>query len=293
MKSNISGLLLVSALFIAAFVVGCSGVMPGKAAYTGTGMVKSADGSRIHYSVSGQGDIALVFVHCWTCNDTFWNKQVEYYSERYRVVTLDLAGHGQSGSQRSRYTMQAFGQDVVAVVNELGLNKVILIGHSMGGPVAMNAAQELGKRVVGIVGVDTFYTAFVYPKTKDQIDTFVKPFRDDYSAATTGMVKSMFPPQADPVLVKEMVDYFSTRNREVGLSAITEIFAWSARHRDATLNQFSDKLRNINADPENKNQPMNPGVVLIPGAGHFIAQEKPDAFNHALDGILKDFGVYR
>ena len=289
MKSNTSGFLLASALFIAAFVVGCSGLMLGKAAYTGT--VKSADGSRIHYSVSGQGDIALVFVHCWTCNDTFWKKQVEYYSKRYRVVTLDLAGHGQSGSQRILYTMEAFGQDVVAVANKLDLNKIVLVGHSMGGPVAINAAQALDKRVVGIVGVDTFYTPFVYPTTKDQIDAFVKPFQDDFTGASTGMVQSMFPPQADPVLVTNMVDYFSKTNREVGLSAMYELFIWSAKHRSAALNQFDDKLRNINADPEGKNQPMHSGVVLIPGAGHFVAQEKPDAFNHALDGILKNFGV--
>lgn len=289
MKNNTSALLAASALFIAAFVVGCTGLMLGKVAYTGT--VKSADGSRIHYSVSGKGDVALLFVHCWSCNDSFWDKQKAYFSDRYQVVTLDLAGHGQSGSQRSRYTMEAFGQDVVAVANKLDLDKVVLVGHSMGGPVALNAAQALDKRVIGIVGVDTFYTPFVYPKTNGQIDAFVKPFRDDFVAASTAMVKSMFPPQADPVLEKETVDYFSKVNREVGLSAMDELFVWSAKHRADALNRFAAKLQNINADPEGKNQPVNRNVVLVPGAGHFVAQENPDAFNHALDGILKDFGV--
>jgi len=291
MRSNISGFLLASALFTGAFVVGCSGLMLGKAAYTGT--VNSEDGSQIHYSVTGQSDIALVFIPCWTCDDTFWDKQVEYFSDRYQVVTLDLAGHGQSGSQRSRYTIEAFGQDVVAVANKLKLKKIVLIGHSMGGPVAITAAQELDKRVAGIVGVDTFYTAFVYPKTKVQINAFVKPFRDDYVGTSTAMVKSMFPPQADPVLVSQTVDYFSKTDPKVGVSAMYELFSWSAAHRDAALNQFSHQLRNINADPENKSQPVNAGVVLIPGVGHFVAQEKPEAFNHALDGILKDFGVNR
>jgi len=291
MKINTSGVLLASSLFIGAFIVGCSGLMLAKAAYTG--IVKSADGSRIHYSVTGQGDVALVFIPCWTCDDTFWKKQVAYFSDRYQVVTLDLAGHGQSGSQRSRYTMEAFGQDVVAVADKLQLNKIVLIGHSMGGPVAITAAQQLGKRVVGIVGVDTFYTPFVYPQTDDQIKAFVKPFRDDYIGTSTAMVKSMFPPQADPALVSETVDYFSKTDPKVGVSAMYELFSWSAAHRDAALNQFSHQLRNINADPENKGQPANASVVLIPGVGHFIAQEKPEAFNQALDGILNDFGVAR
>jgi len=291
MKCNTSGVLLASALFIVAFVVGCSGLMLSKAAYTDT--VKSADGSRIHFSVAGQGDIALVFIPCWTCDESFWDQQIAYFSSRYQVVTLDLAGHGQSGSQRNRYTMEAFGQDVVAVADKIGLKRIVLIGHSMGGPVALTAAQELTNRVVGIVGVDTFYTPFVYPKTKEQIDAFVKPFRDDFVGASTGMVKSMFPPQSDPALVHKTVDYFSKVNRDLGISAMHELFVWSAMHRNAALNQFDDKLRNINADPESKNKPANPGVVLIPGVGHFIAQEKPDAFNRALDGILKDFGAYR
>ncbi len=289
MKSNTTRILLAGTLFIAAFVTGCAGLMLGKAAYTG--YVESADGSRIHYSVSGKGDVALVFVHCWTCNDSFWNKQAGYFSDRYRVVTLDLAGHGKSGSTRKRYTMEAFGQDVTAVVNKLGLDKVVLIGHSMGGPVILNAAQDLGERVVGIVGVDTFYTPFVYPKTKEQIDAFIKPFRDDFSNASTGMVKSMFPPQADPELIKDMVAYFAKSDREVGLSAMNEIFTWSAIHRSAALNRYADKLRNINADPETRNNPANPGVVLISGAGHFVAQEKPDMFNQALINILDDYGL--
>ncbi|HED16487.1 MAG TPA: alpha/beta hydrolase [Gammaproteobacteria bacterium] len=291
MNDKLSGFFLASALFTGAFVVGCSGLMLGKAAYTGT--VKSADGSIIHYSVAGQGDTALVFVPCWTCDNSFWTRQLDYFSNRYQVVSLDLAGHGQSGNQRSQYTMEAFGQDVVAVANKLQLKQIVLIGHSMGGPVAMTAAQRLGKRVVGIVGVDTFYTPFVYPKSTEQINAFVQPFRDDYVGTTTAMVKSLFPPQADPALVSQTVEYFSKTDPKVGVSAMYELFNWSASHRDAALNQFSHQLRNINADPENKGQPVNASVVLIPGVGHFVAQENPDAFNQALDGILNDFGVAR
>jgi len=82
----------------------------------------------------GQGEPTIVFVHCWTCDHSFWDAQVDYFSRQYQVVWLDLAGHGESGSRRQHYTMQAFGEDVAAVINQVGARRVILVGHSMGGP---------------------------------------------------------------------------------------------------------------------------------------------------------------
>ena len=92
----------------------------------------SVDGVPIHYDVQGNGATALVFVHGWCCDRHYWDRQVSHFPH-YTVATLDLAGHGESGRDRTRWTMPAFGQDVVAVVEQLGLEQVVLIGHSMGG----------------------------------------------------------------------------------------------------------------------------------------------------------------
>ena len=116
--------------------------------------VRSADGVRIVYDVRGEGDTALLFVHCWACNRFFWRDQVDFFSPHYRVVTLDLAGHGQSGKDRTQWSILGLAQDVVAVANDLELNKIILIGHSMGGPVSLEAASELRGRVKAVVLVD-------------------------------------------------------------------------------------------------------------------------------------------
>ncbi len=155
---------------------------------------ESADGSLIVYGVRGQGEPTIVFVHCWTCNHTFWDAQVDYFSQHHQVIWLDLAGHGESGSHRQRYTMQAFGQDVAAVVKQVGARKVILVGHSMGGPVVVEAAKQLGDRVVGIVGVDTFYTPFEYPASQEAIAAFVKPFETDFHGTSDKMLHPMFTP---------------------------------------------------------------------------------------------------
>ena len=115
-------------------------------------VVEAPDGVPLHYDVTGSGDVALVFVHCWTCDRSFWNAQVPHFAPNYTVVRVELAGHGKSGHGRERYDMAGFGADVAAVVEDLGLSRVVLIGHSMGGPVSVEAAKRLGDRVIGVVG---------------------------------------------------------------------------------------------------------------------------------------------
>jgi len=251
--------------------------------------VKSDDGSSITYGVHGQGEVTIIFVHCWTCNHEFWKPQIEYFSKKYKVVWLDLAGHGLSNSKRKKYTMQAFGKDVAAVVNEIDGGNVILVGHSMGGPVSIEAAKLIGDKVIGVVGVDTFYTPFEYPKSEEEIDDFVKPFKNDFKAASEQLVRSMFTPEADPDLITSIVTQMSVADQEMGISAMYEIFRWNGKNVPSDLDNYSKKLRNINGAPTNKEIALHESVVLIHGVGHFVAQVKPDEFNEALNQIVAEF----
>ncbi len=248
--------------------------------------VSSADGSAIAYGSQGQGEPALVFIHCWTCNHHFWDRQIAHFADKHQVIWLDLAGHGQSGSKRTDYSMAAFGSDVAAVVKKLDARKVVLVGHSMGGPVAVEAAKQLGDRVVGIVGVDTFYTPFVYPSEEEKVKGIVQPFEKDFAATSEAMVRSMFTPQADPQVVEKLVGEFKRADPVMGLSALYAIFDWQAKYAQEGLKRFEPILHNINAAPKGDEKPLHPNVVLIPGVGHFVAQVKPDAFNRVLEQIL-------
>lgn len=273
-----------------ALITGCNSVQNLKKQNVLT--VDSADGSSITYGVRGQGEVTIVFVHCWTCNHEFWKPQIEYFSKKHKVVWLDLAGHGLSNSKRKKYTMQAFGKDVSAVVNGIGAKNVILVGHSMGGPVSIEAAKLLGDKVIGIVGVDTFYTPFERPKSEEEIDDFVKPFKNDFKAASEQLMRSMFTPEADPDLITWIVTQMSAADQEMGISAIYEIFRWNAKHVPSDLDKYSKKLRNINGGPAGKEIAPHESVVLIHGVGHFVAQVKPDEFNEALNKIIAQFPTH-
>src|SRR5512134_931048 len=74
----------------------------------------SVDSIPIVYEVQGHGAPALIFVHGWSCDRNYWKAQVPAFSPHYKVVTLDLAGHGASGSGRKDYSIELFGADVAA-----------------------------------------------------------------------------------------------------------------------------------------------------------------------------------
>jgi pimeloyl-ACP methyl ester carboxylesterase len=75
----------------------------------------------------------VILIHGWAGNRTFWSRQVDVLSETYQVVAVDLGGHGESGTGRGDWNLPAFGNDVVAVTEEVGARDVALVGHSMGG----------------------------------------------------------------------------------------------------------------------------------------------------------------
>lgn len=251
--------------------------------------VSSKDGSSIAYGVSGEGDTTIVFVHCWTCSNKLWQPQIEHFSKAHKVIWLDLAGHGSSQSNRTKYTMESFSEDVAAVVNKAGVDRVILVGHSMGGPVSVEAARRLGDKVVAIVGVDTFYTGFEYPTSEKEIEGFVAPFKTDFLGTSQGMVQSMFVEGVDPQIKAVVSGHFDGANPEMGISAMYEIFRWSAANVPATLDSYLGKLVNINGAPTGEEKVLHESVRLIPGVGHFVPQVKPMAFNLELEKVIAEY----
>ncbi len=103
----------------------------------------SADNVPIAYAVYGPTtDPAVVLVHGWSCDSRYWHNQIPYFSNtKYRVITVDLAGHGNSGFGRKVYTTEAFGQDVAAVLRKIDVKKAVSVGHSMGGEIILYAAK--------------------------------------------------------------------------------------------------------------------------------------------------------
>ncbi len=254
-----------------------------------TGTVASEDGVPIQYDSAGSGTPALVFIHGWVGDRSFWDNQSVYFSRHYQVIRIDLAGHGGSGLARKIYSIPAFGADVAAVVNKLGLKQVILIGHDLGGPAALEAEKRLGSRVIGVVAVNIFYSRFVPPDEK-MAKALIEPFKTDFSKNMSWYISSMFMPTTDKTLVDRFTRHIvDTSQQEVSVSSLEELFYWYKNDEERALKRIGDKLRNINSTWKNANDSSYPGVVSIPGCGHFVELEKPAEFNRVLEGMIKQF----
>ena len=173
-------------------------------------VTRGSDGVEIAYATHGAGSgeaPAVVLVQGWAGNRTFWDHQVDYFAERNFVIAVDLGGHGASGLGRDEWSLAAFGDDVLAVVDDLGTERFSLVGHSMGGDAIVHAARRLGDRVVGLVWVDAFRSLGDEPvSTHEQVEAFVAPFRADFEAAVARFVRNLLPAAAK----SELVDRITT-----------------------------------------------------------------------------------
>ncbi len=252
--------------------------------------VKSIDGTDIVYTATGKGEPTLVFVHGWSCDKSYWSAQAEELSLKYRVVTIDLAGHGESGTERKNYTIQLFGEDVAAVVNELKATEVILVGHSMGGSVILEAAKLLGKKVIGLIGVDTFQS-FTDNWTAEQKEKFLEPFGKDFKSTAFEFVKQMFPKEADELLLKKVADDMSSAPPAVAISAMRNLFFYNPL---PTLAELDLPLISINCDmyplslEENKKHVKSFSFKMMKGVGHFLMLERPAEFNKLLVETIQE-----
>lgn len=251
----------------------------------------SADGVPVRYEVRGTGTPTLVFVHGWSCDRSYWRAQTDVFARHYQVVTIDLAGHGESGSDRRAWTMPAFGADVVAVVERLGLQSTVLIGHSMGGDVIVEAALQLSNRVVGLVWVDV-YTTLDTPPNAEQLQEFIAPFRNDFAAATRDFVRRLFAPDSDPALVDWVAADMSAAPPEIALEAM--------QHARSNMSTAAAGLRRLDVPKVAINPEQRPTDVeslqrhgmettLVSGVRHFPMMEDAETFNRALRETIERF----
>jgi pimeloyl-ACP methyl ester carboxylesterase len=252
--------------------------------------VQSADSVRIEYITEGQGEPALVFVHGWCTSKKYWRYQLQHFSREYKVVALDLAGHGDSGTHRKNWSIPAFGQDVAAVVDDLQLHQAILIGHSMGGSVIIEAARLLPGKVIGLIGVDT-YQNFDQNITQEQFNQFIVPMKQNFQKGAATFVKTMFTDSSDSNLISYIINDISKAPPRIAIATLEAAFRYNPR---LALKEIRLPIYSINSDkyPVNieagKKYAATFNVKMMHGVGHFIQLENAKTFNQLLEECVEE-----
>ena len=117
-------------------------------------MLVRVNGLRLVGDDSGQGD-PLLFVHAFPLNRRMWAPQVEALSDRYRCLTVDLRGFGESDAPSGPYSLDEMAADLVGVLDALQLDRVTLVGLSMGGYIAFAFWRRAADRLRALVLADT------------------------------------------------------------------------------------------------------------------------------------------
>ena len=251
---------------------------------------QAPDGVTIVYSTAGAGETALVFIHGGLADRSFWDSQLKAFAGRYRVIALDLAGHGESGANRKEWGLPEFGIDVKAVADAENLKRIILFGNSLGGPVAIEAALILPGRVLGVVGVDTFQS-LDYIITPEQARQRAEAFRTDYSGSLKQMVKVLFHKDADPALIADAERRMSKSPPEAVYNMFVSMGGYD---QAAPARRLTVPLRAINGDlyPTDvqgiRKIKSDFDAVVMPHMGHYPMLERPDEFNKHVEKVVRE-----
>jgi sigma-B regulation protein RsbQ len=248
----------------------------------------TVDGIKLHSSSAGKGPRTVILVHGWTCDETTWDSQVPVLSREYRVITLDLPGHGKSGSPADgKLSMDLFARAVEAVRSEARADHVVLVGHSMGTPVVVQYARLYPQHTAALVFVDGLVSISAFgqngPSPAAQMGGPNGP------KAREAMIRGMFSASTTPDMQKHILSMMMAAPESTAVGAMNATMDSAIWKGDVltvpVLGIYADKSALGNREYMNPHFP-NLEYVEIPGTGHFLMLEKPAEFNALLLAFL-------
>lgn len=248
------------------------------------------DGNKIHYYDVGSPKTknALVLIHGWTCNTEFWKDNYAAFPS-YRVLVIDLPGHGRSDKPKLEYSMEYFAKAVNAVMDKAGVKKAVLAGHSMGTPVARQFYRMYPDRTLGIIAVDGALVRFM---PKAAMDQFIAPLRTNYKENSAKFIDGMLATITDEALKKMIRDSMLATPEHVGITAM-EGMADEKIWIDDKINVPTLAVLAQSpfwpADIKEKYATVAPDLSfeMWTGVSHFLHMEKPGEFNQTVKAFIE------
>jgi 3-oxoadipate enol-lactonase len=252
----------------------------------------------IAYEVYGKGE-PIIFIHGILVSGKSWEPQIDYFSKNHQVIVCDLRGHGESTATQDTYTVELFTKDIVALLDELNVERVICCGHSFGGMVAQELALSYPERVSALILVETVHGSWVFPtdaimgatmracipifmSVEDQINLFSRYF-------------TMFGPSYGEVLSYIQQETVRHINDAINFENILQAsFTFSSRLRleqisCPTLVMVGQNFVQTHFHAyEMAWRIPNANLKTIPNAGHVLNWDDPETFNRFISEFLEE-----
>jgi pimeloyl-ACP methyl ester carboxylesterase len=251
--------------------------------------ISTPDGVTLRYVDAGSGAPPILFIHGWTCNIGTFRDQIPFFTKNHRVVAYDQRGHGESDKPDQDYNIEGFVNDAVWFINELRLEKSVLVGHSMGGTIVLNLVQKHPELASAAVLIDSPILLL-----DDAGKALVNPLLAGLeSPAYAGVVEGFgrmgfFNKNSPPELVEELIAVIKSApqrlmftalkstlddaNKPAGPLPVPSLFIRAEEPQMAPVEGLRERYPGMS-------------VVTVPGTAHFVQMEQPAATNN----IIKDF----
>jgi pimeloyl-ACP methyl ester carboxylesterase len=248
-------------------------------------------GTKLAFEDRGAGKPALVFVHGFACDRSFFAPQAEHFARQHRVVSLDLRGHGESDKPPGPYPIAAYADDIAYMIKQLGLGKTVVVGHSMGGVTVLQLAVAHPDCVAALVMVDPA-SLVPPPERRATLEAMATAIEAGNHEPLRQFIENMFLPTSDRRLVENIMAVMLTAPDHVAVNAMRGVLEFDGRAAAAlckvpALHLAATPQRN----PPHLMSEWLPNVVngCTVGAGHFNQLEVPDQVNAMIEAFLRHY----
>ena len=244
---------------------------------------------KIHYMNYGQGSDALVLIHGWTQSIDAWRDQICELATRNRVIAIDLPGHGESDKPKIKYSMDYFAHAIEVVMRDAKVNRAVLVGHSMGTPVARQFYRKYPHKTLAIVIVDGALKPF---GDAAMMNGLIEGLRGpNYKQTIAQMFSGLSGPSLAPEIKERITASTMNTPQHVLVSAMegmAEPSIWGDDKIKVPVLAIMAKNPFYPPDIEAASRALVPNMEyhIWEGVGHFLMMEKPKEFNTAVTAFL-------
>jgi 3-oxoadipate enol-lactonase len=254
------------------------------------------NGISLAYSDKGTG-VPIVFLHAFPLNRTMWAQQEATVSEEFRVITIDLRGHGESDAPLWHYTLDQAADDVRALLDHLSIQQAVFVGLSMGGYILLAFYRKYAERVKGLVLADTRAQADTAEGKKGRFQMAQTAYKNGPAAIADIMIPKLLSPvtiQTRPEIVQNVRAMIES-NQISGIAG--DLMAMAERPDSVPLlKQIACPTQIVVGGLDQATPPSDaklmaeqiPGarLALIPNAAHLANLEQPEAFNQIIASFV-------
>jgi pimeloyl-ACP methyl ester carboxylesterase len=256
----------------------------------------------IHHIVAGNGLPPIVFVHGFACAHVDWDAQVAHLSPRHQTIAVDLRGHGASPGGAAECSMERYGADVAEVMRALALPPAVVVGHSMGCRVAIEAALQAPAQTAGVILVDG--SQFAPAMAALLRERFAAP--NGYATMTGSNFKDMFTAKSDQTVVAAIVERAGRLPQPIGEKLMTDLLRYDVGRLTASLaglrvpvmavqTTYTNERRERRTMRQGQTTPYldmlratvpSARIEIIPDTGHFPQLDESARTNALIDSFL-------